>query len=214
MNVVITGANRGIGAEMAARYRAQGHDVLGTARDGSCDVTLDVSDPNAFGALREAVQGRVVDLLICNAGVFLDKGHSLDNGYDAATWAQTYAVNVTGVFLTVQTLMPNLRVAATGKIAIVSSLMASQVNAPGGAYVYRSSKAAVLNLGRNLAKDLRGEGIAVGVYHPGWVRTDMGGPSADIDEASSADGLMSRFSELDIASTGCFKAWDGVDLPM
>ncbi|MEL7154379.1 MAG: SDR family NAD(P)-dependent oxidoreductase, partial [Pseudomonadota bacterium] len=76
-------------------------------------------------------------------------------------------------------------------------------------YIYRSSKAAALNLGRNLASDLREDGIAVGIYHPGWVRTDMGGSSAEILVGDAADGLVERFDRLSIATTGCFETWDG-----
>ncbi|MDE3121297.1 MAG: SDR family oxidoreductase, partial [Paracoccaceae bacterium] len=95
------------------------------------------------------------------------------------------------------------------KIAILSSQMASDTRAPGGSYIYRASKAAVLNLGRNLAADLKSEGIAVGIYHPGWVRTDMGGPGASIDADEAARGLIARFAALSIATTGCFETWDG-----
>ncbi|MGL4279520.1 MAG: SDR family NAD(P)-dependent oxidoreductase, partial [Albidovulum sp.] len=76
-------------------------------------------------------------------------------------------------------------------------------------YVYRASKAAALNLGRNLATDLRGEGIAVGIYHPGWVKTEMGGGGADIEVADSAAGLLARFDALGPATTGCFEDWQG-----
>ena len=88
-----------------------------------------------------------------------------------------------------------------------------QARAPGGAYIYRATKAAVTNLGRNLATDLRAEGIAVGVYHPGWVQTEMGGPGAEIDVATSVAGLMARFAALDLADTGCFRNHDGAPIP-
>ena len=77
----------------------------------------------------------------------------------------------------------------------------------------RASKAAALNLGRNLATDLAGDGIAVGIYHPGWVRTDMGGASASISVDESVAGLVARFEELGPESTGCFRTWDGRDHP-
>lgn len=214
MHVVITGASRGIGAELAARYRAAGHDVTGTARAGGDDlVPLDVTRPEACAGLAAALAGAPVDLLICNAGIYPDKGQVLDTGYPAAMWAETFATNVTGVFLTVQALLPNLRAAEAAKIAIISSQMASHARAPGGSYIYRASKAAALNLGRNLAADLAPEGIAVGIYHPGWVRTDMGGAAAEIPVAESAEGLLARFAALDMGTTGCFQTWDGRDHP-
>ena len=117
-----------------------------------------------------------------------------------------------GVFLTIQTLLPNLR-AAHGKIAIIASAMGSDARAPGGSYIYRASKAAALNLGRNLAADLRGEGIAVGIYHPGWVKTEMGGPAAEISTAQSVAGLAQRFAALDVTTTGCFESYDGTAIP-
>jgi NAD(P)-dependent dehydrogenase (short-subunit alcohol dehydrogenase family) len=210
MHIVITGASRGIGAELAARYSAEGHDVTGTARAGGGGlVALDVTRPVDFAALAGALAGRPVDLLICNAGIYPDKGQSLDEGYPAAMWAETFATNVTGVFLAVQALLPGLRAAGAAKIAIISSQMASHTRAPGGSYVYRASKAAALNLGRNLAADLAPEGIAVGIYHPGWVRTDMGGAAAEISVDEAAEGLIARFAALGPASTGCFETWDG-----
>jgi NAD(P)-dependent dehydrogenase (short-subunit alcohol dehydrogenase family) len=110
------------------------------------------------------------------------------------------------VFLTIQSLLPNLRAAPAARIAIVSSQMASHTRAPGGSYIYRASKAAVLNLGRNLATDLKPEGIAVGIYHPGWVRTDMGGPEADIPVDAAVRGLAARFDALSLDTSGTFEA--------
>jgi len=208
-HVVITGANRGIGAALADGYRSQGNDVTGTSRDGSAGLQLDVTDPGAQGVLERALDAQAVDLLICNAGVYLDKGQNLADGYPADMWESSFATNVTGVFLTIQALLPQLQMAKGAKIAIISSQMASDTNAAGGSYIYRASKAAVLNLGRNLAVDLRGLGIAVGIYHPGWVRTEMGGGSAAIDAQEAAEGLMARFDALSLESTGCFETWDG-----
>ena len=209
MHVVVTGANRGIGAEIARVYGARGDQVSGTSRDGSSGMALDVADPGSQAAFAKAIGERPVDLLVCNAGVYLDKGESLERGYATELWEQSFAVNVTGVFLTIQGLLTNLRAADAAKIAIISSQMASHERAPGGSYIYRSSKAAVLNLGRNLASDLRGEGIAVGIYHPGWVRTDMGGSAAAISVEEAAAGLADRFDALSVATTGCFETWDG-----
>ncbi|MGK7754304.1 MULTISPECIES: SDR family NAD(P)-dependent oxidoreductase [unclassified Roseovarius] len=213
MHVVITGANRGIGAALAKGYAARGDTVTGTSRDPEADHTLDVTDPASHRGFAARLDGTPVDLLVCNAGVYLDKGENLPDGYPAKMWADSFSANVTGVFLTVQTLLPCLQAAGTGKIAIISSQMASHERAPGGSYIYRASKAAALNLGRNLARDLAPLGVAVGIYHPGWVRTDMGGDSADISVGEAAAGLMDRFDALDLDTTGCFKTWDGQDHP-
>ena len=210
MHVLITGANRGIGAALAARYRAEGHEVTGTARQQARDLMpLDVTDPASCAALAARLAGRPLDLLICNAGVYPDGNEQLDTGYPAGMWAQTLATNVTGVFLTVQALLPALRAASGAKIGIISSQMASHTLASGGSYIYRASKAAALSLGRNLAVDLAPEGIAVGIYHPGWVRTDMGGPAAAISAEESAGGLVARLAALSPGTTGCFETWDG-----
>ncbi|MEM8576394.1 MAG: SDR family NAD(P)-dependent oxidoreductase [Pseudomonadota bacterium] len=213
MQVVITGASRGIGAALAARYAARGADVIGTGRSAAAQVSLDVTRPGDFSALAGAVGERPLDLLVCNAGVYLDKGEGLEDGYGADMWAQTFAANVTGVFLSVQALLPALR-AGRGKVAIISSQMGSSTQASGTSLIYRTSKAAALNLGFNLASALRPDGIAVGIYHPGWVRTDMGGDAADISVDESADGLVARFDALDMARTGCFETWDGRDHPL
>ncbi|MFD0909385.1 SDR family oxidoreductase [Ruegeria arenilitoris] len=207
MHLVITGANRGIGRALAECYRGRGDTVTRTARDDSADIRLDVTDPAQQAQMARKLDGQPVDLLICNAGVYLDKGQTID-GYPAEMWDQTFSANVTGVFLTIQALLPNLR-AARGKIAIISSQMASHTRAPGGSYIYRASKAAVLNLGRNLAVDLKDDGIAVGIYHPGWVQTDMGGQAADITVSQAVAGLTERFDALSLDSSGCFETWDG-----
>lgn len=208
MRVVITGASRGIGAGLADAYTARSDDVIGTGRSVAAPAQLDVTQPASHSAFAATIDGPV-DLLICNAGVFLDKGERLDDGYAADVWAKTFATNVTGVFLTVQSLLPKLRAAPAAKIAIISSQMASSTHAPGGSYIYRASKAAALNLGRNLAADLKPEGIAVGIYHPGWVQTDMGGNTADITVDEAVAGLVARFDALSLETTGCFETWDG-----
>lgn len=213
MTILITGANRGIGAALLAHYRQAGRATFGTARRPEGDLLpLDVTHPDSLRALARRLNGLPIGLLVCNAGVYTDVGQSLDAGYAPPLWAQSFATNVTGVFLTIQALLPNLR-AAKGKIAIISSAMGSDARAPGGSYIYRASKAAVLNLGRNLATDLAPEGIALGVYHPGWVKTDMGGPHAEITTAQSVAGLSERFAALSLANTGCFEAWDGAAVP-
>lgn len=212
MTILITGANRGIGQGLLAAYAARGEDAIGTSRRPLPGlVPCDVTDPAAVAALPAALGGRALDLLVCNAGVYPDKGHRLGAGYGPGVWAEAFATNVTGVFLTIEALLPALR-ATRGKVAILSSIMASDARAPGGSYAYRASKAAVLNLGRNLATDLRGAGIAVGIYHPGWVRTEMGGPDADIDLATAVAGLVARFDALDLAASGSFLSYDGTPI--
>ena len=213
MKVLITGANRGIGRALHDGYAARGDEVTGTTRGDASEgwLHLDVSDPASVVAMADALDGQPLNLLVCNAGVYLDKGQSLGSGYGADIWADTFATNFTGVFLTIEALLPNLK-AAKGKIAIISSQMGSSERAGGNAFVYRASKAAALNLGRNLAVELAPD-IAVGIYHPGWVQTDMGGSTAAITVGESSAGLIQRFDALGPKTTGCFEMWNGEAMP-
>ena len=215
MTILITGATRGIGLALAQSVAESGEQVNATYRGAPQSPrkgiewhALDVTDPAAHRQLSSTLSAKPLSLLVCNAGVYLEKGHQLERDYPPADWAETFAVNVTGVFLTIQSLLPQVR-AGKGKIAIISSQMGSDTNASGGSYIYRASKAAALNLGRNMAVDLRAEGIPVGIYHPGWVQTDMGGHYAQITPQEAAHGLLKRFSALSLKTTGCFECWDG-----
>ncbi len=213
MSVVITGANRGIGRGLYDLYAARG-PVLGTHRAPATDgfMQLDVTDPDSHAAFAKGFGDAPVDLLICNAGVFLDRDQSVRDTYSADQWAGSFAANVAGVFWTVQSLLPNLQ-KARGKVAIISSQMGSHARASGRSYAYRASKAAAVSVGRNLALDLAEDGVAVGIYHPGWVQTDMGTDAAAITVAQSVQGLAQRFDALSLATSGCFEAYDGSPMP-
>ncbi|MFN7051551.1 MAG: SDR family NAD(P)-dependent oxidoreductase, partial [Gemmobacter sp.] len=155
-HLLVTGAGRGIGLHLAREAAAQGWQVIGTTRGapppepGIRWERLEVTEPASQAALAQRLQDVALDAVICNAGVLLDQGQSLEDGYPPAIWDESFAVNVTGTFLTVQALLPHLR-SARGRVMILSSQMGSTTRAPGGSYAYRASKAAVLNLGRNLA---------------------------------------------------------------
>ncbi len=212
MRILITGASRGIGAGLYAAYRGMGHQVTGTARNGGADLwQLDQTDPGSIAALARHWDEAPLDLLICNAGIYTDRSLRLPD-YSAALWAEAFACNVTGPALLIAALLPALR-AARGRVALMSSVMASDALAPGGSYAYRASKAALLNLGRNLSRDLASDGIAVGIYHPGWVQTEMGGPEAAISVAQSVNGIMARLDALDLQGSGCFLNHDGTVIP-
>jgi NAD(P)-dependent dehydrogenase (short-subunit alcohol dehydrogenase family) len=222
MTVLITGANRGIGREIARQYAEAGEDVIATTRGPAPDslpdsirwITLDVTDAASLDALAGALDGVDLSLLVCNAGVSFGKGSTVASGYAPEDWARTFAVNVTGVFSTVQAALPALTTNGGGRVAVIASKMGSNTaSTSGGSLIYRASKAAAINLATNLAIDLRDDGIAVGAYHPGWVRTDMGGPNGDIDAATSAAGLIARFARLGPGHTGVFENYDGAPLP-
>lgn len=213
MRLLITGANRGIGAALAQTLEARGNEVLGTARNTPGLLPLDVADPASPKALANELGSTALDALICNAGAYFDKPEPLDTGYPPEMWDEMFRVNVTGVFLTVQAMLPLLERAATPKIMIISSQMGSNALAKGNALIYRASKAAALNLGSNLAAALKPRGIAVGIYHPGWVATEMGGTGADLTPEQSASGLAERLEALSLETTGCFETWDGRSHP-
>lgn len=206
---LITGANRGIGLALAEEAVSRGQTVISTCRGAFPHLPeirwerLEVTDPASTRDLADRLQGHTISLLVCNAGIYPEDPDRPDD------WATGFAVNVMGVYLTVQALLPALQSAPGGRIAIIASQMGSSTRAPGGSLIYRASKAAAINLGRNLAVDLRADGIAVGIYHPGWVQTDMGGSDADISPKASAIGLMDRFAALNMARTGVWEDWQG-----
>ena len=221
---LITGANRGIGLELARHYAKSGATVLATARDpeAAADLAqlkklhpsleifaLDVADKASIDRLAATLAGRPIHRLVVNAGVMGARGGMADATNTAKLWADVLAVNVTGVYFTVAALAANVAAAADGRIAIISSRMASSTAAAGSSYLYRASKAAAANLGVNFAAELKGQGVAVGVYHPGWVKTDMGGAGADIAPAVSAQGLAQRIEHLSLATTGVFEDYAG-----
>ncbi len=211
MTVLITGANRGIGRALFNLYAARGERVIGTCRgDPPAEgewLQLDVADPDGLDYLAEELGDTALNLLVCNAGVFLDRGDRLGD-YDVAVWAETLAVNVTGTFMTVQALLPSLKRSEWPRVAIIASQLGSSARAAGGDYAYRASKAAAVNIATNLAAELAPR-VAVAAYHPGWVRTDMGGGSAELSVEQSAAGLADRFDELGPETTGRFLTWDG-----
>jgi NAD(P)-dependent dehydrogenase (short-subunit alcohol dehydrogenase family) len=220
--VLITGANRGIGLELARLYAVRGDTVIGAVREPAKAtalralgsrveiIPLDVTSETSFAAAAKALAGRPIDIVIANAGVMGPRGSAADE-QPTDVWASVLAVNVTGPFLTARAFLPNV-IAAKGKIAILSSIMASSQKAMGNSYVYRASKAAAANIGVNLAAEFKPSGVSVGNYHPGWVQTEMGGAAADIPATVSAKGLVARIDGLSLATTGMFETYSGEPL--
>lgn len=219
MRILITGANRGIGLEMAGQALARGDEVLGTLRDpakgqalaevGAKVYQLDVTDDGASDALARTITGHL-DLVICNAGMLNSYGGIDDPAHTREAWQNMMMTNVAGPFFTARAFLPHLQ-AAGGKLAIITSIMGSNEGAKlsGNAIIYRASKAAATNLACSLSAQLAPYGIAVGAYHPGWVQTDMGGSAADITPQESAAGLLERFDVLSMASTGVCEDYKG-----
>ncbi|GMG83189.1 SDR family oxidoreductase [Paralimibaculum aggregatum] len=225
--ILITGANRGIGLALARQAHARGDSVIATARRPgeaealnaltrrSGDITVvgaDVTSPEQLAGIA-AAEKRPIDLVVCNAGQYHARGALDDPAYTAEAWSGTLMTNVAGVFFTVRAFLPNLLAASAGRVAVISSIMGSSARAKGNAYIYRASKAAATNLACNLAAELAPQGIAVGAYHPGWVRTDMGGAAADVAAEDSAKGLLARFDALGLQSTGTVEDFEGNPIP-
>ena len=119
--------------------------------------------------------------------------------------------NIAGVFLPFGHFC-HIFCKGRGKIAIISSKMGVSL-ADSNAPIYRASKAAATNLARSMAVELEPQGVAVGEYHPGWVRTDMGGPQAITSPKDSAAGLLTRFDALSLSTTGIYEDFQGKKLP-
>ena len=213
--ILITGANRGIGLELARQYEAAGDTVIRTMRDPDkaepeigTVLPLDVTDEASVEALAAALKGQAIDLLINNAGIAgPSRQSSTDMDFDG--FAAVLDANVLGPLRVTQALLPNLRKARGARIAVISSKMGQLATALPGHVAYRASKAAVNKVFQVLATDLTAEGIAVAMLHPGWVRTDMGGAGADIDVATSAAGIRAVLDKLDMTTTGRFTTYAG-----
>ena len=230
--IMITGANRGIGLEMARQAAAQGDIVI-----ACCRTPMEAADLTALAKQNDNVTllgldvrierdmkpiaagfARSIDLLVCNAGVLIGRGGLLDPEQDSRAVEDALMTNVAGVFFTARHFLPHILAGANergdtpGKIAVISSVMGSSSRAASNSIMYRASKAAATNLARSMAVDLKDQNVAVGAYHPGWVQTDMGGTSADVTPAESAAGLMARFAALDMESSGVFEDYRGAPI--
>jgi NAD(P)-dependent dehydrogenase (short-subunit alcohol dehydrogenase family) len=220
--VLITGASRGLGLEFARQYAADGWRVHACCREPGGAVTaisgdvvchaLDVTDTAAIAALGAALKGEALDLLVNNAGI-MGRGQKLGR-IDADGWDTVLRVNAIAPIMLSEALLPNLRKAIGAKIAMLTSRMGSIAdNTSGGMYAYRSSKAALNAAARSLALDLADDGIGVVLLHPGWVRTDMGGPNGQIDAPEAVSGLRRIIGDLKMTDSGAFYAYDGRQIP-
>jgi NAD(P)-dependent dehydrogenase (short-subunit alcohol dehydrogenase family) len=222
--VLITGANRGIGLEMARAYAADGDTVIACCRDpgsakelqdlaagsgGKVTVqAMDVGDGDSIKAARAAIGDRPIDVLINNAGILGGHPQTIDQ-IDFDAWIDAFKVMTIGPFRVVQAFLPNLRAAAAPKIMTVTSQLAASTWPFGTTYAYSSAKAGVNKVMQTLALDLKGDNIIASMIHPGWVKTDMGGPNADITAEESASGIRAVIAGLTIADTGKFYKWNG-----
>ncbi len=216
--VCITGANRGIGLELARQFRDRGDEVVALCRRPSPELEslgvrvidgVDVTDESAVQTLSERLGSATIDVLVNNAGLLSDE--SLDD-LDFDRIRRQLEVNSLGPLRVTAALRNHL--SSGSKVAIVTSRMGSiDDNTSGGRYGYRMSKAAVNMAGRSLAHDLGPEGISVVLLHPGFVRTEMTGHAGLIDPPESAAGLIARIDELTPETSGTFRHSNGESLP-
>lgn len=215
--VLITGASRGLGRELAALYAADGWRVIACVRgpasfDGNIETqSLDVSSPSSIAALGKALESVAIDTLINNAGIRGDTGGLAT--LDGDDFVEVMRINALAPLLLVQALRANLLAGEGRVIANISSragsLAEGTLDDDDGDYAYRCSKAALNMATVKLAQDLRKDGITVLSLHPGWVKTDMGGDEAQVPVATSAAGLKARIDRADMADTGSFRSYDG-----
>ena len=222
--VLITGAGRGLGLEFARQYAADGWSVIGTVRDAakasalaklgeSVEVhRLELTDRAAILRLAAKLKGHPIDVLINNAGVYGGRGRSLE-GLEWDEWIATMTTNAFAPYALTVALADNLAAGSKKLVLMMTSRMGSIGGNTGGSYAYRSSKAALNLITTGLACDLRGRGIAVICAHPGWVRTDMGGPGAPVDPKASVDGLRAVIGRSGLAASGRFFNYDGGEIP-
>ena len=229
MNVLITGANRGIGLELVRQCSNRGWRVFACCRNphnaealfslarlsnGQISVHLaDLLELSTLQALAYELRNEAVDILFNNAGVYGSDRNRFGQ-IDADDWSTTFRINTIGPTKMVEYFHQHLCSGARKQVAFLSSKMASMAdNGSGGSYIYRSSKAALNAVVKSLAIDLSGDGISCVALHPGWVKTDMGGPDAEISTEESVSRMLSHLDDLKLQDSGRFIDIDGSDIP-
>jgi NAD(P)-dependent dehydrogenase (short-subunit alcohol dehydrogenase family) len=241
--VLVTGAGRGLGLEMARQYAADGWQVIGTVRDAARATELlalaatsgdrvrveamDVSDHASIDALAQRLRApggaaQPIDVLINSAGT-MGSGNFAQQGLafgrfgksDFPDWEMVFRVNVIGPMKMAEAFVEHVAASEQRRLVALSSIIGSIAkNEIGGLYAYRATKAALNAVMRSLAIDLgRKHKIVAAPIHPGWVRTAMGGPRADLDAATSVAGIRQVIAGLDADKAGRFWMYDGTELP-
>lgn len=216
---LVTGTNRGIGLEYCRQLQAQGHEVIAVCRSPSEELNklgveiaadIDLTSDTAVAKLVERLNGTQIDVLINNAGIV--ERISLDE-LDFESIRRQFEVNAIAPLRLTSALLPNLT--SGSKVVLMTSRMGSiEDNTSGGSYGYRMSKVALSMAGKSLAIDLKPQGIAVAILHPGLVKTRMTGfTDSGITTETSVEGLLARVAELDLNNTGTFWHSNGEILP-
>ena len=236
--LLITGASRGLGLEFVHQYAAEGWDIIAACRTpAKADKlkalaeaiskirveTLDVNNAASIKAMAEKLNGVVLDVLINNAGIFSGDNKprsanqsdpSQDFGsIDAEAWQRVLFTNTISPIMVLQAFLPHLSAAKNAKVVNVTSKMGSIDDMGGGFIAYRTSKAALNAAMATIVNDLSQHHIAIVNLHPGWVKTDMGGPNANLTADVSIKGMRKVIAELSKNDTGQFMSYDGKVIP-
>ena len=220
--ILITGSNRGIGLELIKESLAKNFSVIGTFRNKNnarellklksnnlklfeMDVVKEKSILNVSNNIDDTI-----DYLICNAGINNGYGGIFDIDHSYEKMLEVLNVNVLGCILTIKHFTRNLR--KNAKIILISSIMSVQKHSGSNALIYRASKAAVNNIMVSISQEFKSKYITVSSFHPGWVRTDMGGPNATLSAKESASSLIKSFENLTFEDTGKFFNYDGNEM--
>jgi len=231
-HILVTGTNRGLGLEFTRQYLERGEHVFAGCRQPATAaalhalrarypqrlsmVALDVADADAIQTLHQAVQSQTdrLDVLINNAGIYSSGGsHAPSEQLGNLSFADALMVlrvNAVGPLLVAQQCLDLLRAGEHAKIINISSEYGSVSGNSGGfPYYYSASKAALNMFMRSLAAEAKRWGITTVLLDPGWVRTDMGGPSAPITPQQAVHSMIRLIDSLTLRHNGRFLNWQG-----
>lgn len=228
-SILITGANRGIGLEIARQYLADDWRVFACCRQpgqafeldrltresrGMLSVhALDVTETHSIDALKRELGTQPLDILFNNAGIYGPDDQSFGSVRES-DWLEVLRVDTIAPLMIAQALVDNVAASGRRLIANMSSKMGSMDdNRSGGCYIYRSAKAGLNAVTKSLAIDLAPRGITAVALHPGWVLTDMGGPNAEITTAQSVTALRGILARVTPCEAGAFFDVDGSVIP-
>jgi NAD(P)-dependent dehydrogenase (short-subunit alcohol dehydrogenase family) len=222
--VLITGAARGLGLDFTKQYAAKGWKVLACARAPDAlkgvkgDVhhhRLEVTDYKAVKALARQLSAEAIDVLICNAGIGGEAGESAQalGTFDAETWRKVFEVNTLAPLMMAESFVDHVARSRERKLIAITSILGSVANNNGGRYFYRASKTALNMEWSCLAKDVAGKGVICVALHPGWVQTDMGGPTATLTIEQSVPSMVKVIDGLKPTDNGRYLQYDGAELP-
>lgn len=221
-NILITGANRGIGLKFTEILSAN-NNIYATARDiTNADdlkkfdhtelLELDLLNKDSIKSFCSELKDIPLDMIINNAGIFQDEQME-ETILDPELWLDEIMINAIGPVVLSQKLKENIMSGNDKKIIFISSQMGSiDDNYSGGYYFYRTSKSALNSAAKSLSIDWKADGISVLMLHPGWVRTDMGGSNAKLDIDTSVSKMLDVINSLDMGKTGTFLNYEGKKL--